>query len=150
MTLSLLNPTSSQGSVSVNAIVGIGGLGKTALAQLVYNDEKVKNYFEKKMWVCVSEEFEVKLLVKKILGSATNSEVLNLELEEVHIRLKGNLEGKRYLLVLDDVWNDDQKKWDDLKAYLLVGAPGSKILVTTRCTRVASVMGVDTHMFCKV
>ncbi|KAF2320655.1 hypothetical protein GH714_029837 [Hevea brasiliensis] len=95
------------------------------------------------MWVCVSEEFEVKLLVKKILGSATNSEVLNLELEELHIRLKGNLEGKRYLLVLDDVWNDDQKKWDDLKAYLLVGAPGSKILVTTRCTRVASVMGVD-------
>ncbi|XP_057990349.1 putative disease resistance protein RGA3 [Hevea brasiliensis] len=143
MTLSLLNPTSSQGSVSVNAIVGIGGLGKTALAQLVYNDGKVKNYFEKKMWVCVSEEFEVKLLVKKILGSATNSEVLNLELEELHIRLKGNLEGKRYLLVLDDVWNEDQKKWDDLKAYLLVGAPGSKILVTTRSTRVASVMGVD-------
>ncbi|XP_057990365.1 putative disease resistance protein RGA3 [Hevea brasiliensis] len=144
MTLSLLNPTSSQGSVSVNAIVGIGGLGKTALAQLVYNDEKVKNYFEKKMWVCVSDEFEVKLLVKKILECATNNEVPNLlGLEQLRIRLKENLEGKRYLLVLDDVWNEDQKKWDDLKAYLLVGAPGSKILVTTRSTRVASVMGVD-------
>ncbi|KAF2320664.1 hypothetical protein GH714_029879 [Hevea brasiliensis] len=140
---SLLNPASSQGNVSVNAIVGIGGLGKTALAQLVYNDEKVKNYFEKKMWVCVSEEFEVKLLVKKILGSATNSEVLNLELQELHIRLKENLKGKRYLLVLDDAWNEDQKKWDDLKDYLLVGAPGSKIVVTTRSTRVALVMGVD-------
>ncbi|XP_057990361.1 disease resistance protein RGA2-like [Hevea brasiliensis] len=144
MTLSLLNPASSQGNVSVNAIVGIGGLGKTALAQLVYNDEKVKNYFEKKMWLCVSEEFEVKLLVKKILECATNNEVPNLlGLEQLRIRLKENLEGKRYLLALDDVWNEDQKKWDDLKAYLLMGAPGSKILVTTRSTRVALVMGVD-------
>ncbi|XP_057990354.1 disease resistance protein RGA2-like [Hevea brasiliensis] len=144
MTLSLLNPASSQGNVSVNAIVGIGGLGKTALAQLVYNDEKVKNYFEKKMWLCVSEEFEVKLLVKKILECATNNEVPNLlGLEQLRIRLKENLEGKRYLLALDDVWNEDQKKWDDLKAYLLMGAPGSKILVTTRNTRVALVMGVD-------
>ncbi|XP_057990353.1 putative disease resistance protein RGA4 [Hevea brasiliensis] len=141
---SLLNPTSSQGNVSVNAIVGIGGLGKTALAQLVYNDEKVKNYFERKMWQCISEEFDVKLLVKKILECATNNEVPNLlGLEQLHIRLKENLEGKRYLLVLDDVWNEDQKKWDDLIAYLLMGAPGSKILVTIRSTRVALVMGVD-------
>ncbi|KAJ9159263.1 hypothetical protein P3X46_024780 [Hevea brasiliensis] len=143
MIQSLLNPTSSQGNVSVNAIVGIGGLGKTALAQLVYNDEKVKNYFEKKIWVCVSDEFEVKLLVKKILECATEEEVRNLELEQMHKKLKRNLEGKRYLLVLDDVWNEDQKKWDDLKAYLLVGARGSKILVTTRSTIAALVMGVD-------
>ncbi|XP_057990363.1 putative disease resistance protein RGA3 [Hevea brasiliensis] len=141
---SLLNPTGSQGNVSVNAIVGIGGLGKTALAQLVYNDEKVKNYFERKMWQCISEEFDLKLLVKKILECGTNNEVPNLlGLEQLHIRLKENLEGKRYLLVLDDVWNEDQKKWDDLKAYLLMGAPGSKILFTTRSTRVALVMGVD-------
>ncbi|XP_057990357.1 disease resistance protein RGA2-like [Hevea brasiliensis] len=124
---SLLNPT-----------------GKTALAQLVYNDEKVKNYFERKMWQCISEEFDLKLLVKKILECGTNNEVPNLlGLEQLHIRLKENLEGKRYLLVLDDVWNEDQKKWDDLKAYLLMGAPGSKILFTTRSTRVALVMGVD-------
>ncbi|KAF2320674.1 hypothetical protein GH714_029940 [Hevea brasiliensis] len=86
---SLLNPTSSQGNVSVNAIVGIGGLGKTALAQLVYNAEKVKNYFERKMWQCISEEFDLKLLVKKILECGTNNEVPNLlGLEQLHIRLK--------------------------------------------------------------
>ncbi|KAF2321143.1 hypothetical protein GH714_034493 [Hevea brasiliensis] len=84
---SLLIPT-SQENVSVSAIVGIGGLGKTALAQLVYNDEKVKNYFEKKMWVCVSEDFDVKLLVKKILECATDEEVPNLELEQCIIVLK--------------------------------------------------------------
>ncbi|KAF2321139.1 hypothetical protein GH714_034458 [Hevea brasiliensis] len=113
------------------------------VTQLVYNDEKVKNYFEKKMWVCVSEDFDVKLLVKKILECATDEEVPNLELEQLHNRLKEKLGEKRYLLVLDDVWNEDKEKWDGLKDYLSVGAPGSKILVTTRSTRVTLVMGVD-------
>ncbi|XP_057990546.1 disease resistance protein RGA2-like [Hevea brasiliensis] len=141
--IKLLLILTSQGNVSVNAIVVIGGLGKTALAQLVYNDENVQNYFEKKMWVCVSEEFDVKLLVKKILECATNDAVPNLELEKMHNSLKRNLEGKRCLLVLDDVWNEVKEKWDSLKDYLLVRDPGSTVLVTTRSPRVASAMGVD-------
>ncbi|XP_057997612.1 disease resistance protein RGA2 [Hevea brasiliensis] len=103
----------------------------------------VQNYFEKKMWVCVSEESDEKLLVKKILECATNDAVPNLELEQMHNSLKRNLEGKRCLLVLDDVWNEVKETWDSLKDYLLVRAPGSTVLVTTRSTRVASTMGVD-------
>uniref|UniRef100_A0A2N9GEH4 Rx N-terminal domain-containing protein n=1 Tax=Fagus sylvatica TaxID=28930 RepID=A0A2N9GEH4_FAGSY len=58
-------------NVSFISIVGIGGQGKTTLAQYVFNDEKVKSYFELKMWVCVSDVFDVKTIAEKIIGSAT-------------------------------------------------------------------------------
>ena len=51
------------------------------------------------------------------------------------------------LLVLDDVWNDDFQKWDQLRTLLMVGAKGSKILVTTRSRKVASTMGIDRFHF---
>jgi SpoVK/Ycf46/Vps4 family AAA+-type ATPase len=65
--ISLLRQTNENQSVSVFAIVGIGGLGKTALAQLVYNDVELKKDFEKTMWVCVADNFDVKYIVKKML-----------------------------------------------------------------------------------
>ena len=55
----------NQENFSMVAIVGIGGLGKTTLAQLVYNNERVVQYFEPRIWVCVSNNFDVKSLVKK-------------------------------------------------------------------------------------
>ena len=54
-------------NVSILPIVGIRGLGKTTIAQLVSNDEVIKKHFEEKLWVCASENFEVKIIVEKIL-----------------------------------------------------------------------------------
>jgi hypothetical protein len=62
-----------------------------------------------------------------------------LQLNTLVNDLKKEIDGKRYLLVLDDVWNDDSLKWDDLKGLLLNGARGSRILVTTRGKKVADV-----------
>ena len=139
----LIQSSSSQENLSMVVIVGMGGLGKTTLAQLVYNDQEVANYFGLKMWVCVSDDFDVGELLKNTLRSATNEDVENLSLEEVQKHLHKNLNGERYLLVLDDVWNEDKKKWGQFITLLPEYENGSKILATTRSTRVASVMGID-------
>ncbi|KAK4591996.1 hypothetical protein RGQ29_016463 [Quercus rubra] len=119
-------------NVSVLPIVGIGGLGKTTLAQFVFNDEEIKNHFEKKLWVCVSEDFDVKIIVEKILECAKDKKPERLEMNTLINDLQEEIGGKRYFLVLDDVWNHDFQKWDSLKKPLLCGARGSTILVTTR------------------
>ncbi|KAI9078924.1 hypothetical protein K1719_039073 [Acacia pycnantha] len=147
--IDLLLNTDKNENVSLVAIVGIGGLGKTALAQLVYHNAQVNNLFNKKMWVCVSDEFDVTPLVKKILESSTRKEPNSRQLELLQDELEENLKGQRYLLVLDDVWNEDREKWLHLKKYLMCGAQGSKILLTTRNQTVAKKMGVKTPYLLK-
>ncbi|XP_030965394.1 putative disease resistance protein RGA4 isoform X2 [Quercus lobata] len=126
-------------NVSVLPIVGIGGLGKTTLAQFVFNAEEIKNHFEKKLWVCVSDDFDVKIIVEKILECAKEKKPERLEMNTLISDLRKEIDGKRYLLVLDDVWDDDSEKWDKLKGFLLGGARGSRILVTTREEKVAKI-----------
>uniref|UniRef100_A0A7N2MVG2 Uncharacterized protein n=1 Tax=Quercus lobata TaxID=97700 RepID=A0A7N2MVG2_QUELO len=126
-------------NVSFISIVGIGGLGKTTLVQYIYNDEKVKAYFKLQMWVCVSDDFEVKTIVEKILASATGEKPQNLEMDQLQNKLREKLSQYKYLLVLDDVWNEDKKIWCDLKTLLLDGLKGSKVVITTRTNLVADV-----------
>ncbi|CAJ2664717.1 unnamed protein product [Trifolium pratense] len=142
--ISLLRQSHENQHISVVAIVGFGGLGKTALAQLVYNDGEIKNIFEKIMWVCVSDNFDVKIIVQNMLESLTQSNIDGtLSLDNLQKLFRKELTGKRYLLVLDDVWNENFEKWDHLRSYLMCGAQGSKILVTTRDKAVAQTMGVS-------
>ena len=131
---------SSEENLSVVAIVGIGGLGKTTLAQLVYNDETVVRHFELKIWVCVSVGFDVRSLVKEILQEVRKQHVEGLDLFDLKDKLHEELNRRRYLLVLDDVWDVRIDQWDDLRSLLMVGSEGSKILVTTRERNVAVIM----------
>ncbi|KAL6319418.1 hypothetical protein AAG906_014093 [Vitis piasezkii] len=138
----LLKQSSDTENVSVIPIVGIGGLGKTSLAKLVYNDERVVGHFSIKMWVCVSDEFDVKKLVKEILKEIKGDEnYSDFSLQQLQSPLRNALDGEKFLLVLDDVWNTDREKWLELKDLLMDRANGSKILVTTRKKAVASIMG---------
>ncbi|GLU03380.1 hypothetical protein SLE2022_205820 [Rubroshorea leprosula] len=129
------------------SIVGMGGLGKTALAQLVCNDPDVKQHFERVVWVCVSDSFDEKRVAKAIIQGLENlsgSAAYGLESDPLEVLLKRisrSIEGKRYLLVLDDVWANEGERWTSLKVTFNLGAPESRILVTTRDLNVASMMG---------
>ncbi|XP_062175533.1 putative disease resistance protein RGA3 isoform X2 [Alnus glutinosa] len=124
-------------NVSILPIVGIGGLGKTTLAKLVFNDEQIQKHFDLKMWVCVSDPFHVKNVVEKILESATNTKQPTVEMNTLVNSVRKEIDGKKYFLVLDDVWNEDHEKWCRLKEVLMGGGRGSRILVTTRKESVA-------------
>ncbi|KAL4601004.1 hypothetical protein ACB092_11G240600 [Castanea dentata] len=134
----LLDPN-VEGNVSILPIVGLGGLGKTTLAQLVFNDKEIKKHFEQKLWVFFSDNFDVKIIVEKILQSAKSKKPENLEMDPLINNLKKEIDGKRYILVLDNVWNEDREKWFGLKTLLMGGARGSRISVTTRINKVAEI-----------
>ncbi|XXG52778.1 hypothetical protein AAC387_Pa03g1003 [Persea americana] len=115
----------------------MGGLGKTTLAQLAYNDDTIKKHFEVRIWVCVSDNFDLRRLMDAIIEQVCGKASGCVELEPLHCKLRETLSGKRFLLVLDDVWNEDQEKWDKLKSILTCGGKGSIIIVTTRSEKVA-------------
>ncbi|XP_042954991.1 putative disease resistance protein RGA4 isoform X2 [Carya illinoinensis] len=151
----LLSDSNVKENVGILPITGIGGLGKTTLAQFIFNDEEIdKHFHELKMWVCVSDNFDVRKVVEKILESATKKKPESFEMETLVHGLQEKIGGKKYLLVLDDVWNEEVRKWDELKKLLMTGAIGSRILVTTRSAKVAritqtiepySLQGLDTQ-----
>ncbi|CAN1827247.1 Putative disease resistance protein RGA4 [Linum perenne] len=130
--IQLLLSSNFGAKLSVFPIVGIGGLGKTTLAQLVFDDYQVQAHFGIKVWVHVSQSFDVKVILEKMLQSITRQNVVRAQIRDV-------IEDKRFLVVLDDVWEETVESWESLGKYLTVGAHGSKVLVTTRSTRVAEV-----------
>ncbi|XP_065617264.1 putative disease resistance protein RGA3 [Quercus suber] len=146
----LLNDVSNQDNLAIYAVWGMGGLGKTTLAQLVYNDVRVERHFEMRIWVCVSDDFHIRRLVGAIIESIDGNACSLSELDSQQQRLQDKLRGRRFLLVLDDVWNEYHDKWDGLKAALRCGAKGSMVIVTTRIEKVALMMATLPihHMRC--
>lgn len=137
----LLLSAADQETVSVIPIVGLAGLGKTTLVKFVYNNTRIVQSFDLRMWVCVSEDFNIKKVIEKIIKSATGESFELLDMDQVQRKLSEILNAKRYLLVLDDVWNEDRNRWMDLKELLMNCCMGSKIIVTTRSKMVAKITG---------
>ncbi|XP_075643630.1 putative disease resistance RPP13-like protein 1 [Castanea sativa] len=143
----LLGGTVQESEIPVIAIVGIPGVGKTTLAQLLYNDSRVMKHFRKfRAWVHVSEELDVFKVTRTIFESVVSQNCHVTDLNVLQVTLKATLSGKRFLLVLDDIWNENLFDWDLLSAPLKAGECGSRIIVTTRNQGVASIMrAIATH-----
>ncbi|XP_021735733.1 putative disease resistance protein RGA3 [Chenopodium quinoa] len=173
----LFDPKYIEEQIAVFSIVGFGGLGKTTLAQLVYNDEDVKNHFDVAAWACVPETGDENIVMRRVYESLTdsdksdddrNSSKLTMGHENTVMRLQnGSLTGdksnnknssqlkmgeiksgiiklirnKKYLLILDDIWDEKHKTWTELLDLLKYCARGSKVIVTTRSKKVANALG---------
>ncbi|WCJ39689.1 Disease resistance protein RGA2 [Euphorbia peplus] len=137
----LMGTNCERSKLEIVSIVGTGGLGKTTLAKLVYNDSEVGSHFEVRIWVSISKPFDEIKIAKAILEILTDAASLLVEYEAIMHHIETLLEGKRFLLVLDDVWEDGPVKWERMRYSFKSSSFGSCVLVTTRDGNVAGKMG---------
>ncbi|KAM3195556.1 hypothetical protein ACQJBY_071600 [Aegilops geniculata] len=132
--------------LSILCLIGYGGVGKTTLANVVFNDCAVSKHFPIRLWVYVSAHFDQAKVIHKMLDSLIGSKHEGIKgLKDLQKTLESEVKSKRVLLVLDDIWEDSQKeKWDDVLTPLLSNEVlGNKILVTTRKPSVVKFTGAN-------
>ncbi|CAN8254961.1 unnamed protein product [Cochlearia groenlandica] len=131
------------------SIFGMGGLGKTALARKLYNSEDVKERFEYRAWTYVSHEYNTRDILMRIIRSlkvASQEEmekIKNFAEEELEAYIRALLEGKKYFIVIDDIW--EREAWESLKRALPGNHEGSRVIITTRIQAVAE--GIDLKVY---
>ena len=144
----LLSRNANGRGVPVVAIVGMAGVGKTTLAQLLFNDDDVRNRFPRRSWAYVSGGLDVYETTKRIHGSVrafVNHDIRDLNLLQLELH-EWSLTRESFLLVLDDFWNENYSDWDILKRPFESENCEGRIIVTTRNQSVALTIRADlTH-----
>ncbi|TVU19672.1 hypothetical protein EJB05_35835, partial [Eragrostis curvula] len=133
----ILSASNKKDGTMILPIYGLGGMGKSTLAQLIYNDTQFKQYTHR-AWVYVSEKFDLKEIGRSIisqLGGQQNTDSLQM----VHQCLDNLLPGNSILIILDDIWVEDDSELEKLKTMLHVNKKGSMVdvIVTTRSESIA-------------
>ncbi|OAY85684.1 putative disease resistance protein RGA3 [Ananas comosus] len=137
--------TNNRRNFQVIAVAGMGGIGKTTLAQKLYNNPRIGDHFQVKIWICVTQKYSDVRLLQEITRKAGGSHGSAERVSELLPILSQTLGGRSIFLVLDDVWR--YNVWTDLlRNPLQNGAASGCVLVTTRDQNVAMRMGAKhTH-----
>ncbi|MED6118992.1 hypothetical protein PIB30_007882 [Stylosanthes scabra] len=138
--IGMLLDDTCDGKLSVISIEGMGGVGKTTLAQVVYHDARVKAKFDIRAWVSVATKFNPVNVTKAVIQEIMSSSCDMVSLNSLQTELQKELTGRKFLVVLDDMWENQQNFWDNFLKPFLCENKGSKILVTTRNKNVDSML----------
>ncbi|CAO2835822.1 unnamed protein product [Amaranthus hypochondriacus] len=113
-------------------VTGEAGVGKTTLVEKVYVDSEVTSYFELRAFVTVSQTYEQSDVFKAIFDQLEVDD--NPRIKKIEDKIKFYLETskKSYIVVLDDVWGDDEKFSECIKNAFPYSEKGSGILMTRR------------------
>ncbi|PWA67713.1 Cc-nbs-lrr resistance protein [Artemisia annua] len=130
----LLTESRKEEKLTIVPVVGMGGIGKTTLAKSVYNNSKIHRHFDVKAWLCVSVKVNINRLLEMIYESLTGKKCELPTTENLITKLREELGSKRYLLVLDDVWDAERTYWDDFRSCVINvnSQNGNGIIITTR------------------
>ncbi|ONI01554.1 LOW QUALITY PROTEIN: hypothetical protein PRUPE_6G146200 [Prunus persica] len=136
----------------VVSVVGMGGSGKTTLVARTFTNEVVKKHFECYAWITVSQSYVIEDLLRRLIKefhkarreevSADMNAMCYIELVEI---LVNYLETKRYLVVLDDVW--DILLWERIRLSFPDKQLGSRVMLTTRREDIDSTAGKERCFF---
>ncbi|XP_059276935.1 putative late blight resistance protein homolog R1A-10 [Lycium ferocissimum] len=123
--------------LEVVSVVGMGGIGKTTLANKIYCDPFIMSRFDIRAKVTVSQEYCARKVLLSLLSSISgkSDEFFDQDDGQLADQLQKLLKGRRYLIVIDDIWTT--KAWDDIKPCFPDYTNGSRILLTTRNMEVA-------------
>ncbi|GKU91016.1 hypothetical protein SLEP1_g4946 [Rubroshorea leprosula] len=140
--VNILSEKRSQHCLAGITMVGMGGIGKTTLAKSICEKVKEQKSYDQVAWVCVSENFDEQIIFQQLFEYFDVSASQMSNYDALLQKLEKELEKKIFLLVLDDVWNDDRDKWKSFSSHLLkiLKTTGNSILVTTRSDKVASII----------
>ncbi|BFG35590.1 hypothetical protein CerSpe_218650 [Prunus speciosa] len=144
--------TNEEQRQTVVSVVGMGGSGKTTLVARTFTNHVVKSHFECYAWITVSQSYVIEDLLRRLIKEfhkAKKEEVLAdmkaMSYNELLEILVNYLETKRYLVVLDDVW--DVHLWDKIRFSFPDKQLGSRVMLTTRREDIASSsFGVESHV----